>query len=286
MADEAALALQPGGSPSAVSAEKESASPPTWEPLRKRPRRDGPGLGRSPGEPDGTAPEREAPAAAGGGPAAAAALWREVAAAGGEREAQVTAGGEGDNGPGLQVLSREPLPADDLDDDDDEGEEEEEAAAIGYRGAQRRGRPGLRTPPPLSWALLVYDGGASGGLGSRGWFCGVPLAPTDLGCAPPGLPAWTRERPADSFPPSPPSLRPRPAWAASRFAQPPGREAFAVDFKISFFFLLLFLHNAFVKYLFHSSPPPPSTFKSATFASLAPIFCSCLCKSTPVQCNA
>lgn len=162
MADEAALALQPGGSPSAVSAEKESASPPTWEPLRKRPRRDGPGLGRSPGEPDGTAPEREAPAAAGGGPAAAAALWREVAAAGGEREAQVTAGGEGDNGPGLQVLSREPLPADDLDDDDDEGEEEEEAAAIGYRGAQRRGRPGLRTPPPLSWALLVCDGGASG----------------------------------------------------------------------------------------------------------------------------
>lgn len=139
MADEAALALQPGGSPSAVLAEKESASPPTGEPLRKRPRRDGPGLGRSPGEPDGTAPEREAPAAAGGGPAAA----------GGEREAQVAAGGEGDNGPGLQILSREPPPVDDLDDDDDdEGEEEEEAAAIGYRGVQRRGRPGLRTPSP------------------------------------------------------------------------------------------------------------------------------------------
>lgn len=150
MADEAALALRPGGSPSAVSAEKESASPPTGEPLRKRPRRDGPGLGRSPGEPDGTAPEREAPAAAGGGPAAA--LWREVAAAGGEREAQVAAGGEGDNGPGLQVLTREPPPpADDLDDDDDdeEGEEEEEAAAIGYRGAQRRGRPDCALPRPL-----------------------------------------------------------------------------------------------------------------------------------------
>nr|KAF6425718.1 sirtuin 1 [Molossus molossus] len=128
MADEAALALQPGGSPSAVAAEREASSPPTGEPLRKRPRRDGPGLGRSPGEPDGAAPEREVQAVAGGGPAAAA--------AGGEREAQATAGGVGDNGPGLQGLSRDPPPADDFDDDDDdEGEEEEEAAAagIGYR---------------------------------------------------------------------------------------------------------------------------------------------------------
>lgn len=159
MADEAALALQPGGSPSAVLAEKESASPPTGEPLRKRPRRDGPGLGRSPGEPDGTAPEREAPAAAGGGPAAA----------GGEREAQVAAGGEGDNGPGLQILSREPPPVDDLDDDDDdEGEEEEEAAAIGYRGVQRRGRPGLRTPSPSpgSSRCAMAESRAGWGLGA------------------------------------------------------------------------------------------------------------------------
>nr|XP_019587326.1 PREDICTED: NAD-dependent protein deacetylase sirtuin-1 isoform X2 [Rhinolophus sinicus] len=132
MADEAALALQPGGSPSAVAAEREAASPPAGEPLRKRPRRDGPGLGRSPGEPDGAAPEREVLAAAGGGPA----LWREAAAAtaGGEREAQAAAPGGGDNGPGLQGLSLEPPPADDFDDDDDEGEEEDEAAAIGYRG--------------------------------------------------------------------------------------------------------------------------------------------------------
>ncbi|XP_077897449.1 NAD-dependent protein deacetylase sirtuin-1 isoform X2 [Ictidomys tridecemlineatus] len=137
MADEAALALQPGGSPSAAAAEREAASPPAGEPLRKRPRREGPGLGRSLGEPSGAAPEREVPPAAGGCPAAAAALWREAAAAGGEREAQATAAaGEGDNGPGLQGLSREPPPADDFyDDDDEEGEEEEEAAAaaIGYR---------------------------------------------------------------------------------------------------------------------------------------------------------
>ncbi|XP_032697872.1 NAD-dependent protein deacetylase sirtuin-1 isoform X2 [Lontra canadensis] len=139
MADEAALALQPGGSPSAVAAEREAASPPVGEPLRKRPRKDCPGLGRSSGEPGGAAPEREVPAATGGCPPAAAALWREAAAsaaAGGEREAQAATAGEGDNGPGLQGLSREPPPADDFydDDDDDEGEEEEEAAAaIGYR---------------------------------------------------------------------------------------------------------------------------------------------------------
>ncbi|XP_075390022.1 NAD-dependent protein deacetylase sirtuin-1 [Tenrec ecaudatus] len=138
MADEAALALQPGGSPSAAAAEREAASPPAGEPLRKRPRRDGPGLGRSPSEPGGAASEREGPAAAGGCPAAQ--LWREAAAAAGaELEAQagalaaVATGGE-DNGLGLQGLSREPPPADDFEDDDD-GEEEEEAAAaaIGYR---------------------------------------------------------------------------------------------------------------------------------------------------------
>uniref|UniRef100_A0A5F7ZW13 protein acetyllysine N-acetyltransferase n=1 Tax=Macaca mulatta TaxID=9544 RepID=A0A5F7ZW13_MACMU len=140
MADEAALALQPGGSPSAAGAEREAGSPPAGEPLRKRPRRDGPGLERSPGEPGGAAPEREVPAA-GGCPVAAAALWREAeaAAAGGEQEAQATAAaGEGDNGPGLQGPSREPPLADSFydEDDDDEGEEEEEAAAaaIGYRG--------------------------------------------------------------------------------------------------------------------------------------------------------
>ncbi|XP_077802830.1 NAD-dependent protein deacetylase sirtuin-1 isoform X2 [Macaca mulatta] len=139
MADEAALALQPGGSPSAAGAEREAGSPPAGEPLRKRPRRDGPGLERSPGEPGGAAPEREVPAA-GGCPVAAAALWREAeaAAAGGEQEAQATAAaGEGDNGPGLQGPSREPPLADSFydEDDDDEGEEEEEAAAaaIGYR---------------------------------------------------------------------------------------------------------------------------------------------------------
>lgn len=155
MADEAALALQPGGSPSAVVAEREAASPPAGEPLRKRPRRDCPGLGRSPGEPGGAAPEREVPAATGGCPAAAAALWREAAAAGEEREAQAATAGEGDNGPGLQGLTREPPPADDFydddDDDDDEGEEEEEAAAaaaIGYRGAQGAGGWDCASPPP------------------------------------------------------------------------------------------------------------------------------------------
>ncbi|XP_066099051.1 NAD-dependent protein deacetylase sirtuin-1 isoform X2 [Saccopteryx bilineata] len=130
MADEAALALQPGGSSPAVAAERDAASPSTGEPLRKRPRRDGPGLGRSPGEPDEAAPEREVLAGAGGGPAAA----------GGEREAQAPAGGLADNGPGLQGLSGDPPPAEDFDDDDyeegEEEEEEEEAAAvgIGYRG--------------------------------------------------------------------------------------------------------------------------------------------------------
>ncbi|XP_073935093.1 NAD-dependent protein deacetylase sirtuin-1 isoform X3 [Castor canadensis] len=129
MADEAALALQPGGSPSAAAAaaERETASPPAGEPLRKRPRRDGPGLGRSPGESSGAAPEREVPAAA------AAALWREAAeaaaaaAAGGELEAPATAAaGDGDNGPGLQGLAREPPPADDFDDDDDDDDDDDE----------------------------------------------------------------------------------------------------------------------------------------------------------------
>ncbi|XP_036192764.1 NAD-dependent protein deacetylase sirtuin-1 isoform X1 [Myotis myotis] len=126
MADEAALALQPGGSPSAAAAEREASPPPPGEPLRKRPRRDGSGLGRSPGEPDGAAPEREALSAAGGGPAAAGGAW----------EAQAAAGGGGDNGPGLQGPSWDPPPDEDLDDDDDEEDEEEEeaaAAGIGYR---------------------------------------------------------------------------------------------------------------------------------------------------------
>lgn len=157
MADEAALAFQPGGSPSAVTAEREAPSPPAGEPLRKRPRRDGPGVGRSPGEPGGAAPERELPAAAGGCPAAAL-----------RREAQAAAAGEGDNGPGLQGLSREAPPADDFyDDDDDEGDEEEEAAAaIGYRGAQGAGGPGLRIPPPLPGPLLGW--GSVGRVGGSG----------------------------------------------------------------------------------------------------------------------
>ncbi|XP_007938891.1 NAD-dependent protein deacetylase sirtuin-1 [Orycteropus afer afer] len=129
MADEAALALQPGSSPSAAAAaEREAASPPAGEPLRKRPRRDGLSLGRSPGEPSGAAPECEVPAAAGGSPA--------VPLSGEEREAQAAAAAIGeDNGLGLQGLSRQPPPVDDFDDDDDDGEEEEEAAAaaIGYR---------------------------------------------------------------------------------------------------------------------------------------------------------
>lgn len=237
MADEAALALQPGGSPSAVAAEREAASPPAGEPLRKRPRRDGPGLGRSPGEPDGAAPEREVLAAAGGGPA----LWREAAAAtaGGEREAQAAAPGGGDNGPGLQGLSLEPPPADDFDDDDDEGEEEDEAAAIGYRGAQGAGGWDCAFPPPSPGAPPGVGWRGLGWARAQGWFCRDPLLTAALSCAPPGLPAWLQERPADSLLPSRPSLTPRPALAASRFAQPPGGEALA-GFKISFFPLLLF----------------------------------------------
>uniref|UniRef100_A0A8I6AMW7 protein acetyllysine N-acetyltransferase n=2 Tax=Rattus norvegicus TaxID=10116 RepID=A0A8I6AMW7_RAT len=138
MADEAALALQAGGSPSAAAA-MEAASQPADEPLRKRPRRDGPGLGRSPGEPSAAAAAAAAAAGCEAASAAApAALWREAAgaaAASAEREAPATAAaGDGDNGPGLR---REPRAADDF--DDDEGEEEDEAAAaaaaaIGYRG--------------------------------------------------------------------------------------------------------------------------------------------------------
>lgn len=134
MADEAALALQAGGSPSTAAA-MEAASQPADEPLRKRPRRDGPGLGRSPGEPSAAAAAAGCEAASAAAPAA---LWREAAgaaAASAEREAPATvAAGDGDNGPGLR---REPRAADDF--DDDEGEEEDEAAAaaaaaaIGYR---------------------------------------------------------------------------------------------------------------------------------------------------------
>ncbi|MEJ1288179.1 sirtuin 1 [Cricetulus griseus] len=65
MADEAALALQAGGSPSAAAA-MEAASQPADEPLRKRPRRDGPGLGRSPGESSPAAVAVAAAAAAAG----------------------------------------------------------------------------------------------------------------------------------------------------------------------------------------------------------------------------
>ncbi|XP_017653535.1 NAD-dependent protein deacetylase sirtuin-1 isoform X2 [Nannospalax galili] len=130
MADEAALALQPGGSPSAPAA-MEAASPPAEEPLRKKPRRDGLGLGRSPGEPSAAAAPTEAESAA-----APPAQWRE-AAAGAERETPATAAARaGDNGTGLQGLRRERRAADDFDDDDDDdGEDDEEAAAaIGYRG--------------------------------------------------------------------------------------------------------------------------------------------------------
>lgn len=213
MADEAALALQSGGSPSAVAAEREAASPPAGEPLRKRPRRDGSGLGQSPGEPGGAAPEHEVPAAAGVGPAAAA---------GGEREAQAAATG-GDNGPGLQALSREPPPADDFydddDDDDDEGEEEEEAAAaaIGYRGAQGAGGRDCASPPPSPGAPPgVGPGGLWRGLEARGWLGGVPLpTPALLRCAPAGPLAWLgsgpRTRPLPPLPPLPPALSPRPA---------------------------------------------------------------------------
>ncbi|CAO2608290.1 NAD-dependent protein deacetylase sirtuin-1 [Lemmus lemmus] len=135
MADEAALALQAGGSSSAAAAMEAASQPAAEEPLRKRPRRDGPGLGRSPGEPSAAVV-----AAAAGceveSAAAPAALWREAvgaAAAGAEPEAPATAAaGDGDNGSGLR---REPRAADDF--DDDEGEEDDEAAAaaaaIGYR---------------------------------------------------------------------------------------------------------------------------------------------------------
>ncbi|KAK2098564.1 hypothetical protein P7K49_024015 [Saguinus oedipus] len=133
----AALVLQPGGSPSAAAAEREAASPPAGEPLRKRPRRDGPGPERSPNELGGAAPEP-------------ARRWRRRWAGG--AAPATAAAGEGDNGPGLQGLSREPPPADDFydeDDDDDEGDEEEEAAAaIGYRGAQGAGSRNCASPPP------------------------------------------------------------------------------------------------------------------------------------------
>nr|XP_021503429.1 NAD-dependent protein deacetylase sirtuin-1 [Meriones unguiculatus] len=72
MADEAALALQAGGSPSAAAA-MEAASQPAEEPLRKRPRRDGPGPGSGPGEPSAAAAGCEAASAA-----APAAPWREA----------------------------------------------------------------------------------------------------------------------------------------------------------------------------------------------------------------
>lgn len=153
MADEAALALQAGGSPSAAAA-MEAASQPADEPLRKRPRRDGPGLGRSPGEPSAAAAAAAGCEAASA--AAPAALWREAAgaaAASAEREAPATAAaGDGDNGPGLR---REPRAADDF--DDDEGEEEDEAAAaaaaaIGYRGESARGaaQPRPSASPPVT----------------------------------------------------------------------------------------------------------------------------------------
>lgn len=198
MADKAALVLQPGGSPSAAGAETEAASPPAGEPLRKRPRRDGPGLERSPGEPGGAAPEREVPAA-GGCPVAAAALWREAeaAAAGGEQEAQATAAaGEGDNGPGLQGPSREPPLADSFydEDDDDEGEEEEEAAAaaIGYRGAQGAGGRNCASPPSFPRAPTGVGLRAAGGSG-QALRRSPPHHGPPLSCAPPGLPFLLRE---------------------------------------------------------------------------------------------
>ncbi|XP_049997046.1 NAD-dependent protein deacetylase sirtuin-1 isoform X2 [Alexandromys fortis] len=136
MADEAALALQAGGSPSAAAAMEAASQPAAEEPLRKRPRRDGPGLGRSPGEPSAAAAVAAAAGCEAESAAAPAALWREAvgaAAAGAEPEAPATAAaGDGDNGSGLR---REPRAADDF--DDDEGEEDDEAAAaaaaIGYR---------------------------------------------------------------------------------------------------------------------------------------------------------
>lgn len=234
MADEAALALQPGGSPSVVAAEREAPSPPAGEPLRKRPRRDGPGLGRGPGEPGGTAPERELPAAAGGCPAAAAALWREAQAA--------AAAGEGDNGPGLQGLSREAPPADDFYDDDDEGEEEEEAAAaIGYRGAQGAGGRDCASPLLLPGPLLS-GGGVSGGLRARAWLCAFPLPTWAFSRAPAGLRAGLPERPADSLPPllcATPTFLPAARPRGLAFCAAAGRATLAVGFKISFCPLLL-----------------------------------------------
>ncbi|XP_057607450.1 NAD-dependent protein deacetylase sirtuin-1 [Chionomys nivalis] len=137
MADEAALALQAGGSPSAAAAMEAASHPAAEEPLRKRPRRDGPGLGRSPGEPSAAVAVAAAAGCEAESAAAPAALWREAvgaAAAGAEPEAPATAAaGDGDNGSGLR--RREPRAADDF--DDDEGEEDDEAAAaaaaIGYR---------------------------------------------------------------------------------------------------------------------------------------------------------
>lgn len=181
MADEAALAFQPGGSQSPGAAEREAAPSPAGEPLRKRPRRDGPGLGWSPGEPGGSASEREVPAAAAGTCPAVAALWREApAATGDEREAQAAAvAGGGDNGPGLQGLSREPPPAEHFcedDDDDEEGEEEEEAAAaaIGYRGAQGAGGRHCASPPPAPGAP---PGVRRGGPRARGGSAAIPSPP-------------------------------------------------------------------------------------------------------------
>ncbi|XP_075836209.1 NAD-dependent protein deacetylase sirtuin-1 isoform X1 [Microtus pennsylvanicus] len=134
MADEAALALQAGGSPSAAAAMEAASQPAAEEPLRKRPRRDGPGLGRSPGEPSAAAAVAAAAGCEAESAAAPAALWREAvgaAAAGAEPEAPATAAaGDGDNGSGLR---REPRAADDFDDDEGEEDDEAAAAAIGYR---------------------------------------------------------------------------------------------------------------------------------------------------------
>lgn len=232
MADEAALALQPGGSPSALAAEWEAASPPSGEPLSKRPRRDVPGLGWSPGEPDGATAEREVLAVAGDGPAAA----------GGEREAPATAGGIGDNGPGLPGLSRDPPPADDFEDEeeDEEGEEEEEAAAeIGYRGTPDAGggdcaSPLLGVPGPL-----LVRGGAGGVWGGAwglraGSAAARSLPPLSAAGAPdcrPGCGSGRGLSPSRSPPRLPPSAAARAAW---RSAQLPGCEALAAC-RVSFF---------------------------------------------------
>lgn len=195
MADEAALALQAGGSPSAAAAMEAASQPAAEEPLRKRPRRDGPGLGRSPGEPSAAAAVAAAAGCEAESAAAPAALWREAvgaAAAGAEPEAPATAAaGDGDNGSGLR---REPRAADDF--DDDEGEEDDEAAAaaaaIGYRGEWRaRGRDravaSLRVPacdPVPGWPGPRGLLGLGGGSAARPW----------LGRAPPSSPALQRSR--------------------------------------------------------------------------------------------